>query len=102
MLMFHPDFSTQTALTIGFGDYSPTSTAGKVLVFIFSVLTISQLGNEIGNIISFFSSLAQQRRDSWRRKYEGAMHREANSLRPNASLLEEMALIAQINRREEL
>ncbi|WWD16124.1 hypothetical protein CI109_100549 [Kwoniella shandongensis] len=94
-------FSVQTALTIGYGDYHPLTTAGKVLVFPFSVLTISQLGNEIALIIGFISSRADERRNKWRRRYEGAMHREATAVRPRASLTEEMALIHQINAREE-
>ncbi|RXK36226.1 hypothetical protein M231_06496 [Tremella mesenterica] len=95
-------FSVQTALTIGFGDFSPTTTAGKVLVFPFSVLTISQLGNEIALIIGFISQRANERRDRWKKRYETAMHQEANSKRPHAGLLEEMALIHRINSREEM
>jgi potassium channel subfamily K len=96
------DNPSQTALTIGYGDLTPTTTAGKVLIFPFSVLTISQLGNEIALIIGFISARAEARRDKWRSRYEGAMHREANRLRPKASLIEEMALIHQINNREEM
>ncbi len=92
----------QTALTIGYGDFTPVTTAGKILVFPFSVLTISQLGNEIALIITFISARAEDRRSKWRKRYEGAMHREANELRPKASLVEEMALIHQINSREEM
>lgn len=94
-------FSVQTALTIGYGDLVPTTTAGKILIFPFSVLTISQLGNEIALIIAFISGRAEARRDKWRRKYEGMMHREAKRLRPTATLIEEMALIQEINEREE-
>ncbi|OCF71649.1 hypothetical protein I204_07709 [Kwoniella mangroviensis CBS 8886] len=95
-------FSTQVALTIGYGDFAPTTTAGKILVFPFSVLTISQLGNEIAQIIGFISARAEDKREKWRKKYESAMHREANKIRPRANLTEEMALIHQINQREEL
>ncbi|WWD01178.1 hypothetical protein V866_008118 [Kwoniella sp. B9012] len=95
-------FSTQVALTIGYGDFAPTTSAGKVLVFPFSVLTISQLGNEIAQIIGFISARAEDRREKWRKKYESAMHKEANKVRPRANLTEEMALIHQINQREEL
>ncbi|KAL7423995.1 Potassium channel [Cryptotrichosporon argae] len=94
-------FSVQTALTIGYGDFTPTTTAGKVLIFPFAVLTISQLGNEISLIIGFIAGRADARRDKWRKRYEGAMHREANKVRPHASLTEEMALVHQINKREE-
>jgi len=95
-------FSVQTALTIGYGDFAPTTTAGKVLIFPFSVLTISQLGNEIALIISFISSRSAERRDRWKRRYELAMHREAEALQPKATLVEEMALIHQINSREDM
>ncbi|WVQ98939.1 hypothetical protein IAU59_006071 [Kwoniella sp. CBS 9459] len=95
-------FSTQVALTIGYGDFAPTTTAGKVLILPFSVLTISQLGNEIAQIINFMSSKAEKRREKWRKRYEKAMHREANKVRPEANLTEEMALIHEINSREEL
>ncbi|EAL22856.1 hypothetical protein CNBB0770 [Cryptococcus deneoformans B-3501A] len=94
--------SVQTALTIGYGDYVPTTTAGKVLIFPFAVLTISQLGNEIALIIGFIKQRAEERRNKWRQSFEGAMHREANSLRPKAGLTEEMALVYRINSREEM
>ncbi|KGB79621.2 potassium channel protein [Cryptococcus deuterogattii R265] len=94
--------SVQTALTIGYGDYVPTTTAGKVLIFPFSVLTISQLGNEIALIISFISQRAEERRKKWRLRFERAIHRQANSMRPKAGLMEEMALVYKINSREEL
>ena len=63
---------------------------------------MTQLGNEVSIIIEFIGSRAQDRRDRWRAKYEDAMHREANELRLQASLVEEMALIHQINTREEM
>ncbi|WVR05393.1 hypothetical protein IAU60_002407 [Kwoniella sp. DSM 27419] len=95
-------FSTQVALTIGFGDFTPNSAAGKVLIFPFSVLTISQLGNGIAQIIGFISSRSEGRREKWRQRFEKAMHAEADRTRPKASLTEEMALIHQINLREEI
>ncbi|WRT67322.1 uncharacterized protein IL334_004292 [Kwoniella shivajii] len=95
-------FSTQVALTIGYGDFVPTKTATKILVFPFSVLTISQLGNEIALIIGFISSRAEHRREKWRKKYEGAMHQEANKMRPRAGLIAEMSLIHKISQREDL
>ena len=79
----------------------PTTTAGKVLVFPFSVLTISLLGNMIARIIGFIGSRSEARRERWRKQYEEVMHDEANKLRPKASLIEEMALIHEINSREE-
>lgn len=71
-------------------------------MFPFSILTISQLANEIVIIFGFIGKRAQERRERWRKRYEGAMHAEANRRRPKAGLLEEMALIDHINKREEL
>jgi hypothetical protein len=87
--------------TIGYGDYTPSNTAGKVLVFPFAILTISQLGNEISLIVSFIRERSRERRRVWREKYEGAIHREAELLKPNATLVEEMRLVHEINKREE-
>lgn len=94
-------FSVQTALTIGYGDFTPETAAGKVLILPFAILTISQLGNEISIIIDFVRGRTDARRARWRKKYEGAMHKEAERIRPRAGLLEEMALVHQINKREE-
>jgi potassium channel subfamily K len=93
--------SNFSALTIGYGDLVPTTTWSKILVFPFSILTISQLGNEIALILGFIRDRAEARRDKWRRIYEGAMHEEANRMRPQANLIQEMALIHEINKREE-
>jgi hypothetical protein len=94
--------SHRSALTIGYGDLVPDNTWSKILVFPFSILTISQLANEIYIIFGFIGKRAQERRERWRKRYEGAMHAEANRRRPKAGLLEEMALIDHINKREEL
>ncbi|KAE8540951.1 hypothetical protein D1P53_002304 [Cryptococcus gattii VGV] len=63
---------------------------------------MSQLGNEVALIISFISRRAEERRKKWRLRYERAIHQEANSMRPKAGLMEEMALVYRINSREEL
>lgn len=94
-------FSIQTAFTIGYGDLHPTTTATKVLIFPFAVLTISQLGNEISLIVAFIRERSKERRRVWRKQYEGAIHREARLMRPRATLLEEMTLVHDINKREE-
>ena len=97
-------FSIQTALTIGYGDFTPSTAAGKVLVFPFAILTISQLGNEISLIVDFIRERSRERsrerRKVWRTRYEGAIHREAEALKPRATLVEEMRLVHEINKRE--
>jgi potassium channel subfamily K len=97
-----PSADVPSALTIGYGDLAPTNTCAKVLVFPFSILTLSLLGNGIVIIFGFIRERANQRRDKWRRRYEGATQAEANRLRPSGPLLEELALIHQIDRREEM
>jgi potassium channel subfamily K len=92
----------RSALTIGYGDLVPVNTWGKILVFPFFVLTISQLANEVLIIFGFIKDRAEQRRNEWRKRYEAAMHAEANTVRPMASLVQEMALIQDINKREEM
>ncbi|GFZ48406.1 hypothetical protein JCM24511_06154 [Saitozyma sp. JCM 24511] len=90
------------ALTVGYGDLVPTNTWAKILVFPFFILALSLLGNGIVIIFGFIRSRAEQRRDKWRQRYEAAMHAEANKLGPRATLLQELALIHQINKREEM
>jgi len=46
-------FSVVTMLTIGFGDFLPTTTATKVILFPFTILVIAQLANQVGMIIEF-------------------------------------------------
>jgi potassium channel subfamily K len=92
----------RSALTIGYGDLVPTNTWGKILVFPFFILTISQLANEVLIIFGFIKDRADQRRNQWRKRYEAAMYAEANTARPKASILQEMALIQEINKREEM
>jgi potassium channel subfamily K len=94
-------FSIQTAFTIGYGDLTPTTNATKVLILPFAILTISQLGNEISLIVAFITERSKERRRIWRKQYEGAIHQEARMLRPHATLLEEMRLVHDINKREE-
>lgn len=94
-------FATQCALTVGYGDLVATTAGGKVLVFIFSVLTISQLANEVSIIIDFVHNRSAQKRDIWRKKYSVAMHKQAIKRRPYATLIDEMSLIHQINLHQE-
>ena len=68
----------------------------------FAILSISLLGNQVAMIVSFISDRHSKRREQWQKKFEDFMHREADRLRPEADLLEEMALVHQINEREEL
>jgi thiamine biosynthesis lipoprotein ApbE len=45
---------------------------------------------------------AEQRNYKWRRRYEAAMHTAANEVRARATLMQEIALIQEINKREKM
>jgi potassium channel subfamily K len=89
-------FSTQTTLTVGYGDLVPTTTWSKILCFPFAVLTIAQLANEVSIIIDFLKDRATDRRDKWRKRYSIAMHRAALQVKPYGTLIDEICLIHQI------
>ncbi|KAJ9124176.1 hypothetical protein QFC22_000973 [Naganishia vaughanmartiniae] len=89
-------------LTIGFGDFAPSTVAGKILVLPFAIVTISQLANEVSIIVQYFSGKQNERRAVWRRRYETTFRQEAETRNPNATLAEEIRLIDEIARREEL
>ncbi|KAJ9106246.1 hypothetical protein QFC21_001391 [Naganishia friedmannii] len=95
-------YSIVTMLTIGFGDFSPETVAGKILVLPFAVVTISQLANEVSIIVQYFSGKQNERRAIWRRRYETTFRQEAEKRNPEATLAEEIRLIDEIARREEL
>lgn len=48
-------FSTVCVLTVGFGDFEPTTTAGKILLFPFVLVGIAQLALVVSDIIDFFT-----------------------------------------------
>lgn len=89
-------FSVQTTLTVGYGDFVPTTAWSKILLFPFAILTIAQLANQISIIINFIQDRAAERRDKWRKRYSIAMHRVALQKKPYATLIEEICLIHQI------
>jgi potassium channel subfamily K len=65
-------------------------------------VTISQLANEVSIIVQYFSGKQNERRAIWRRRYETTFRQEAERRNPEATLAEEIRLIDEIARREEL
>lgn len=94
-------FSIQTALTVGYGDITPDTAAGKILTFIFAALTLCQLGNIVSLTIDWVQSRAVERRQKWLKKYSAAIHRSALKRKPHATLIDEIALLHQINLHQE-
>lgn len=89
-------FSVQTCLTVGYGDFVPTKAWSKILCFPFAILTIAQLANQISMMVGFVKDRAAERRDKWRKQYSIAMHRAALQEKPDATLIDEICLIHQI------
>ncbi|KAL8291716.1 hypothetical protein RQP46_001974 [Phenoliferia psychrophenolica] len=86
----------------GFGDFEPTYNLSRVLLFPFAVLSIALLAAQIGVLVDFASTGAQNRRDRWRARYEDAFlspteRREGRHL----ALAEEMAALQKIQSKEE-
>lgn len=94
-------FSVQTALTVGYGDLTVQTAPGKVLLFIFAVLTLAQLGNAVSITIDWVQSRAVERRQKWLKKYSIAIHTSAVRRKPYATLIDEIALLHQINLHQE-
>ena len=63
-------FSIVTSLTIGYGDFSPTTTATRVLLFPFAVTTIALLGVILNNLVNFVAERAEERKQRWRERFE--------------------------------
>jgi potassium channel subfamily K, other eukaryote len=68
----------------------------------FSILTISQLANEVAMIIDYFSVRTKARRQRWRDKYENSIRELQRQKNPHASLEDEVELLEEISNREEL
>ncbi|KAM0750985.1 voltage-gated potassium channel [Meredithblackwellia eburnea MCA 4105] len=63
-------FAVVTAFTIGFGDFEPTYTVTRVLLFPFAVFSIALLAAQIGVLVDFLNTAAENRRSRWRVRYE--------------------------------
>lgn len=83
-------------------DFAPTTTATKVLLLPFAILTISQLGNQVSMIVNYFSERSQDRRRRWRKRYETVARNEAKERNPRANLKEELELVSDIAKHEEM
>lgn len=71
-------FSVVSLLSIGFGDFSPTHTSTKILLFPFVVTGIALLANQISIIIDTTATRSEARKLKWRQRYAAriAQHEE--------------------------
>lgn len=59
-------FSIVSTLTVGFGDFEPTKTSTKILLFPFAVLSIALLANQVSMIVDYFGHQSELRKTKWR------------------------------------
>lgn len=115
-----PDFAVVTAFTsacsisariqpcsllwrsVGFGDFQPTYTASRVLLFPFAVLSIALLAAQVGVLVDFSSTGAKNRRSRWRARYEVAFKTATERVEgDHLALVEEMSQLQKIEAKEE-
>ncbi|KAF7971393.1 hypothetical protein HWV62_21228 [Athelia sp. TMB] len=100
-------YSVVSMLTIGFGDFEPTKTATRILLFPFAILTIAQLANQVGMIIEFFSQRSESRKSEWRLRYEALQDAEDEAQtkhdkhNPDGDLKKEVEWLMAQSRREQ-
>lgn len=93
-------FSTVTVLTVGFGDYEPTTTAGKILLFPCILIGISQLAVVVSEIIDFFSQRSPDARNAIRRRVEQGRLRQENRMK-TIDINEEIGLLEKAQKKQQ-
>ncbi|TDL28923.1 voltage-gated potassium channel [Rickenella mellea] len=94
-------FASVTFLTIGFGDFYPTLTVTKIVLFPFALVGIAQLGNIIGIIASFFSAQAQAREDARRAEFEKERQAEEELKQDAPNLKREIEFLESLTKLED-
>ncbi|KAG8784636.1 hypothetical protein FRC12_018470 [Ceratobasidium sp. 428] len=92
-------FTVVTFLTIGFGDFYPTKTSTKVLLFPFALLGITLLAESISMIVSFFNKHRQQHKDHARAEREKAWQIEQMATQ-EPSLNREIEFLSKLHERQ--
>jgi len=91
-----------TATTVGFGsDYAPTTTASRILVFPFAVITIAGLGAQVSALLDFFSARAEARKKRWKAQYEQHQEKIKDDQLPADELIAEMQYLDKTIREED-
>ncbi|PWN51899.1 voltage-gated potassium channel [Violaceomyces palustris] len=96
-------FSIVSMLTIGFGDFSPTKTSTKILLFPFMILLIALLSNQVSIIVGYFGQQKKKRRAKLRKGLrEGFLkkHQKDKSRGSSADLEKEIERLEFLARRE--
>ncbi|KAF8580266.1 voltage-gated potassium channel [Ramaria rubella] len=95
-------FSVVTFLLIGFGDFYPTHTVTRVLLFFFAIAGIAQLGNIVSMLVTFYNSRTEEKRAVSRAEYE-TKRQEEEERKPGVSpnIHKEIEFLHELGERQE-
>ncbi|KZT43256.1 voltage-gated potassium channel [Sistotremastrum suecicum HHB10207 ss-3] len=94
-------FMVVSSLTVGFGDFEPTTTAGRIILFPFLFFLVAQLANAIGMIIGFFSDKSKDAQSRHLAEMEKQYHERQDKQNPTPNLDEEIKFLDDVAKMEE-
>ncbi|GAA95008.1 uncharacterized protein L969DRAFT_51947 [Mixia osmundae IAM 14324] len=96
-------FSVVVMLTIGYGDFYPTHTATRILLFFFLIANIAALAQLVNGMVTFFKQRTDQRKKDYRETLanDKKIRAKTGYLEKEATLVDEMAFLEAIEAREE-
>ncbi|KZO98463.1 voltage-gated potassium channel [Calocera viscosa TUFC12733] len=92
-------FSVVTFTTIGFGDFYPSTTASRIVMFPLALLGIAELSALIGLLINFFSSVNKDKLHRSRLKFERQRRLAEEEQHDPRSLQAEIEFLEQLHRK---
>ncbi|EIN11143.1 voltage-gated potassium channel [Punctularia strigosozonata HHB-11173 SS5] len=95
-------FMTVCFTTVGFGDFFPTTTAGRILLFPFTLLGIALLGSIIEMLVRFFSSRSAERKAKSRALYEKRRQEEEDKKQTPTDFAREIEFLQRLNERQDV
>ncbi|EIN05813.1 voltage-gated potassium channel [Punctularia strigosozonata HHB-11173 SS5] len=90
-------FTIVCFLTVGFGDFLPTTAAARVLLFPFALLGIASLASIIEMLIRFFASRSEQRKAKLRAHFEALRERRLAQEGAGDDLAREVAFLERLH-----
>lgn len=91
-------FAIVSFLTIGFGDFTPTRTATRVVLFPFLLIGIVQIASLIGMLVHYFSQRVSKQHANRRRKAAKLRQEEEDKLSDEPNLERELEFLGNLYR----
>lgn len=101
-LMEHPSHDSLGTLVVGFGDFEPTKTSTRIVLFPLALLGIAQLGSILSLIVGWFSSRVAQRKAQSRALSERERQIEQDKKQHNPDLLAEIEFLVKLNSKQDM